>query len=79
MLAQQWTAVAPWMRRFASLAHREKLVNYAPVLATWGTAGGIAALFLLEPTPIAQEDIFQNIPVVGSFWAKKIAAREQKD
>ncbi|KAJ3022532.1 hypothetical protein HKX48_005949 [Thoreauomyces humboldtii] len=79
MLAQQWVAVAPWVRTFASMAHREKLFNYGPVLATWGTAAGIAALFLLEPAPIAQADIFAQLPVVGKHWQAKLDAREFKE
>ncbi|KAI9009841.1 hypothetical protein BC832DRAFT_389721 [Gaertneriomyces semiglobifer] len=53
--------------------------GYLPSLISWGAAGGIAALFLLEPTPIARQDIFQNLPVVGGFWKQKLIAREQKD
>ncbi|KAJ3149591.1 hypothetical protein HDU89_003644 [Geranomyces variabilis] len=79
VLAQQWVTVAPWIRKLAPLMHREKLRNYAPTLAAWGTAGGILALYLLEPTPIARTDIFSQLPVVGGYWAKKLEAREQKD
>ncbi|TPX71874.1 hypothetical protein SpCBS45565_g00805 [Spizellomyces sp. 'palustris'] len=79
VFAQQWTTVAPWVRKIAPLVHPEKIRNYAPVIATWGAAAGITVLFFLEPTPIARTDIFQNIPVVGGFWKHKLEAREQKD
>ncbi|KAI8825650.1 uncharacterized protein EV422DRAFT_135304 [Fimicolochytrium jonesii] len=50
-----------------------------PTLAAWGAFGGIAALYFLEPTPLARTDIFQNIPVVGEYWKEKLEAAQKKD
>ncbi|KAI9099438.1 hypothetical protein DFS34DRAFT_649157 [Phlyctochytrium arcticum] len=69
------TMSAPILRHLMNPAVR----NYGPILATWGAAGGVVALFLLEPTPIARSDIFSQIPVVGAFWQRKLDARLQKD
>ncbi|KAJ3174773.1 hypothetical protein HDU87_006889 [Geranomyces variabilis] len=77
MDAQARSAHAP--REAQELDRPSSSRSSAPTLAAWGTAGGILALYLLEPTPIARTDIFSQLPVVGGYWAKKLEAREQKD
>ncbi|KAJ3045193.1 hypothetical protein HDV00_011063 [Rhizophlyctis rosea] len=66
-------------RLIAKWARPKSVVNYANSLATWGVMAGAAALFFLEPTPIARTDIFVKIPVVGGWWQKKLDAAAQKD
>ncbi|KAJ3051958.1 hypothetical protein HK097_007047 [Rhizophlyctis rosea] len=51
----------------------------APALAIWGAFAGTAALFFLEPTPIARNDVFKNLPLIGGWWQKKLDAAAQKD
>ncbi|TPX39312.1 hypothetical protein SeMB42_g04873 [Synchytrium endobioticum] len=79
MLAQPWSTQPPWMRRMAPCFNRTKVKNVAPTLIAWGACAGIAALMLLEPTPLARKDVFSNIPLLGRFWQKKLEAAEQKD
>ncbi|KAI8929605.1 hypothetical protein BC831DRAFT_509115 [Entophlyctis helioformis] len=76
---QAFVTVAPWIRYVRPAFHRQKFGNYVRSLATWGVFGGVAALYFLEPTPLARRDIFVNLPVVGSFWQKKLDAAQQAD
>ncbi|KAJ1566594.1 hypothetical protein HK405_009172, partial [Cladochytrium tenue] len=48
-------------------------------LATWGVAAGLLAGFFFEATPLGRRDIFQNIPVAGAYWKRKIEEAERKD
>ncbi|KAH6568215.1 hypothetical protein BASA50_010567 [Batrachochytrium salamandrivorans] len=79
MLLNSMVTVAPWIRTFRPAFHRQKVTNFVGSLATWGTFGGIAVLFFIEPTSLARRDIFVNIPLVGNFWQKKLDAMEIKD
>ncbi|KAJ3233496.1 hypothetical protein HDU81_002237 [Chytriomyces hyalinus] len=46
---------------------------------TWGAALGLAALWIIEPTPIARRDVLQNIPVIGVYWKNKLEKALQVD
>ncbi|KAK9479556.1 cytochrome b-c1 complex subunit 10 [Lipomyces japonicus] len=55
------------------LGFNAKLIaRWSPVLAVWGGAAGIGALFLLEPIPRVRNDILKKIPVLGNYWERPI-------
>ncbi|KAI8613030.1 hypothetical protein BC830DRAFT_1134212 [Chytriomyces sp. MP71] len=71
MIHNQFVAVAPWLRSLAPLRNRSKALSGVQSLATWGAAVGIAALWLIEPTPIARRDVLQVgpfFPDLTSWW-----------
>ncbi|KAJ3003938.1 UNVERIFIED_CONTAM: hypothetical protein HDU68_005424, partial [Siphonaria sp. JEL0065] len=72
MLNNQYVAVAPWLRTLAPLRNRAKALSGAQSLMTWGAGVGLAAIWLIEPTPIARCDVLQNLPVVGFYWKNKL-------
>ncbi|KAI8800464.1 hypothetical protein BJ742DRAFT_841604 [Cladochytrium replicatum] len=72
MLYQRWLTVAPWVRTMAVLGNSQKMRNILPNLAIFGAGVGGIALFLIEPTPLVRRDIMKNVPVVGSYWQKKL-------
>ncbi|KAJ3064877.1 hypothetical protein HDU98_011760 [Podochytrium sp. JEL0797] len=79
MLQNQYVAVAPWLRRLAPLRNRSKAMSGAASLTIWGAGIGLAALWFIEPTPIARRDVLQNIPVIGGFWKAKLDKALQVD
>ncbi|ORY52588.1 hypothetical protein BCR33DRAFT_711862, partial [Rhizoclosmatium globosum] len=72
MLSNQFVAVAPWLRTIAPLRNRAKALSGAQSVVVWGAGIGLAALWLIEPTPIARRDVLQNIPFIGFYWKNKL-------
>ncbi|KAJ3038083.1 hypothetical protein HDU99_010335, partial [Rhizoclosmatium hyalinum] len=51
----------------------------AQSVVVWGAGIGLAALWLIEPTPIARRDVLQNIPFIGFYWKNKLEKALQVD
>lgn len=79
MLSQAWVTTAHWIRPFAHFSHPTRLKAYGPSIVGWGVAVGIIAFNFLEVTPIMRRDVFQNIPLVGQYWKRKLELRERAD
>ncbi|KAJ3250660.1 hypothetical protein HDU77_006464 [Chytriomyces hyalinus] len=79
MLHNQFLAVAPWLRTLAPLRNTSKAMSGAQSAVTWGAAIGLAAIWIIEPTPIARRDVLQNIPVIGVYWKNKLEKALQVD
>ncbi|KAI9199493.1 uncharacterized protein BJ171DRAFT_518554 [Polychytrium aggregatum] len=72
MLDNHSVLVAPWIRTFQRIAHRNNLRVLIPTLAIWGGAAGAFALSILEVAPLIQRDVLQHIPVAGSLYKARL-------
>ena len=68
MLSQQWTTVAPWIRKSLYNFSPIRLKAYGPSLVGWGVCAGFGASLLLESTPIFRNDVLSKIPWAGAYW-----------
>jgi hypothetical protein len=44
--------------------------------AGFGATALIAVAFLMEDVPVVRKDIFMNLPIIGSYWSREIAAED---
>jgi Ubiquinol-cytochrome-c reductase complex subunit (QCR10) len=44
--------------------------------AGFGAAAAIAVAFLMEDVPVVRKDIFMNLPIIGSYWDRKVAPED---
>ncbi|KAK2865123.1 hypothetical protein FQN49_003891 [Arthroderma sp. PD_2] len=51
-------------------------MRFMPIATTFGVAAGIFGVFFLGDVPRIREDILLNIPVIGSYWEKRIAPED---
>lgn len=55
-------------------------INYVffrvPALGLWGAAAGAGVLFFADSIPRLQRDVYQKIPVVGSYFDKSVPATD---
>ncbi|CDO52091.1 hypothetical protein DV451_005085 [Geotrichum candidum] len=51
-------------------------LKWVPALGLWGAAAGAGVLFFADSIPRLQRDVYQKIPVVGSYFDKSVPATD---
>ncbi|CAG8545700.1 4310_t:CDS:2, partial [Acaulospora morrowiae] len=49
----------------------ERLRAWTPSVILFGTAAGSAVALIAERIPRVRNEILQNVPIIGNYWAPK--------